>query len=70
MFKLKTLLVSAKLRQHTFYKAKIRNVTRWTKTFEMLQRHVCLHDYLPQICDDEVKSFLLNPAQKRKWMVH
>lgn len=43
MANLRPRLISARLQQRTFYKKKIRNVTRWTSTFEMLQQYLFVY---------------------------
>lgn len=65
MIKLKTPLILTKLWQHKFYKEKIQNVNRWNLTLRMLRRHDVLHEYVPEICDEEVVSLLLNQAYEK-----
>lgn len=66
MVKLRTPILAAKLRRVTHLKAKLRNQTRWSSTFEMLKRHILLRDHLRQLHNEEIDDMLPNQAHERK----
>lgn len=51
---------SAKLRRLTPLKPKMGNETRWSSTYEMLERYIRLKSYIPQIGVDEVEELMLS----------
>lgn len=60
---LKTTKGAAFLRQYTDLKAIKKNETRWTSTYEMLERYVRLLPYLSQIQDPHIVKKFLNPSE-------
>lgn len=53
MVKLQAPLIAAKLRKLKSLKAKERNVTCWSSTFEVLRRHVALREFVRQLKDND-----------------
>lgn len=66
MKKLRTLNLSAKLFAHAKLKGQLNNVTRWSSTFNMLQRFAEIRQYLPLVDDDTVQRMKLNNSQNDK----
>ena len=66
MVKLRTLLLSAKLRKLTPIAPRIRNITRWSSTYEMIVRYVRLKDFLPALDSDEIDALSLTPFENRR----
>ena len=70
MSKLKTLKISLVLRPHTKLKPKMRNKTRWSSTFEMIERYFRFKDdgVLDRLLEDEedIEVFLLSPIEERR----
>jgi hypothetical protein len=66
MSKLKNLIPAAKLRKLTHLKAKIRNATRWSSTFEMILRYTKIRDFLPLLEINELDELLLTVRQNRE----
>ena len=66
MSKLRTLLLSAKLRKLTTLRPKIRNETRWSSPFEMLPRYFQLLEYLPKLNSPEVKELQPTVSENRR----
>lgn len=66
MTKLRTPLISAKLRRETHLKPKLKNDTRWSSTFLMLLRHAELREHVLRLDDMEIDALLLSPASERK----
>jgi hypothetical protein len=56
--KLKNLIPAAKLRKFTHLKSKMRNSTRWSSTFTMLQRYLQIKIFLPQLDLDEIDELI------------
>ena len=67
MIKIRGLLLAAKIKKLTEKKARIRNATRWSSTFETLKRHTELRDYLPTLQYDEIATILLTPSENPKF---
>ena len=67
MSKLKTLLVSLVLRSLTPLRPKIANVTRWSSTFDMLERYFELEPFFEDLLEDEpdMVEYMLTPQQKQ-----
>jgi hypothetical protein len=65
MISLKGLIPSAKLRSHTDLKPHCRNQTRWSSTYQMLNRYTQIRDFLPLLEIDELDEKLLNNRQNR-----
>ena len=65
MSKLKNLIPAAKLRVHTKLKAKSRNVTRWSSTYEMLHRYSEIREFLPLLEINEIDEGLLSIRENR-----
>lgn len=66
MTKLRTPLMSAKLRQKTVLRPRLQNGTRWSSTVLMLQRHAQLRKHVKRLDDVKIEVFLLSPAVERK----
>lgn len=66
MVKLKSLLIGARLRQFTPLRPKLRNVTRWSSTFEMLSRYRELRDFLPALDSTEIDEMSLTVSENRQ----
>ena len=54
MLKLKNVIPAAKLEKFTKYKAKPRNTTRWSSTFEMLKRFQLIRPHLRKLQIDDI----------------
>ncbi|KAG3044645.1 hypothetical protein PC121_g21778 [Phytophthora cactorum] len=65
MIKLRTLTQSAKLRLKTALRPVIRQETRWSSTFMMLQRYFQLLEHLDKE-DDDIADLLTSPACNRR----
>jgi hypothetical protein len=63
MSKLKNLIPAAKLRKLTHLKAKTRNATRWSSTFEMILRYIKIRDFLPLLEINELDELLLTVSE-------
>lgn len=63
MKKLSYQIPAAKLRRFTLLKAKQRNVTRWSSTYDMLRRYRELKEFLPKLDDVELESILLSEEE-------
>ena len=66
MIKLSSFLLAAQLKRHTYLKPKIRNKTRWSSIFTMLQQYVRLRDVLPRLNSDEIAFLALTPSEDRR----
>ena len=66
MHKLRTLLFSAKLRKLTHLRAKIRNQTKWSSSFDMVLRYVQIRQYLPELNSSDVDQVCLALTQNRR----
>ena len=66
MIKLRGLLLGAKLKKLTNLTPKLRNVTRWSSSYQMVQRYVELREYLALLESDEVDALSLTPAENRR----
>lgn len=64
MGKLKNLKMAARLREKTPLKAKKRNLTRWSSTFEMVKRYIEIKDFLP--VDEEIAALTPTPLQTQQ----
>lgn len=58
MLKLRTLKLANQLRRHTKLVAFSRNTTRWSSTYNMLNRFVNIRGFISQIVDPDVKALL------------
>jgi hypothetical protein len=65
MSRLKNLIPAAKLRAHTHLKAKTRNLTRWSSTFEMVLCYTKMFDVLPLLEINEIDDMLLSIRENR-----
>lgn len=52
--KLDSLLLSAKLRQLTNMRPKIRNIARWSSSYKMVGRNLRLEDVFPETNSGEI----------------
>lgn len=66
MLKLRTLLMSDKLQQHTTIRPLLRNETRWSSSFEMCKRYVEIRDYLSSLDSAEMDDMSLTVSANRK----
>ncbi|KAH9102731.1 hypothetical protein AeMF1_020740 [Aphanomyces euteiches] len=66
MRKLKTIILSAKLRRLTNLSPKTRNATRWSSTYAMFQRYMDIKGFLRFLDDREVESMLPTVSQDRE----
>lgn len=66
MIKLKSLLLGAKLMKITGLKARTRNQTRWSSTFQMLVRYLDIKDHLHKLNSVEVDILSLSTAEDRR----
>ena len=64
MIKLRTLKLSAKLRQHTHLKPVIYCVTRWSSMADMLNRYIEFKPVLVEhFSDDNILFYLMSPVE-------
>ncbi|KAH9118961.1 hypothetical protein LEN26_011855 [Aphanomyces euteiches] len=66
MRKLKTIILSAKLRRLTNLSPKTRNATRWSSTYAMFQRYMDIKGFLRFLDDHEVESMFPTVSQDRE----
>ena len=66
MIKLKTLLLTAKLRQLTPLWPKILNVSRWSSAFEMMHRYIRIREFLALIDSSIINEMMLTVAENRR----
>ena len=66
MTKLKTLILAARLMKLSQLRAKTRNVTRWSSTYEMLLRYNRLKDFLPKLNSSDIDSLCLSSSENRR----
>lgn len=66
MVKLRGLILAAKLRKLTYLKAKVRNATRWSSTFEMVVRYTQIREFLPSLESEEIDLISLSPSENRR----
>ena len=66
MLKQRNLVLSAKLRRMTLFRPLIRNTTRWSSTFNLLNRYVRLREFVEQIESVEIDEMILMPSENRK----
>lgn len=66
MGKLKTALLAAKLRQLTPLVARTRNETKWSSSFDMVQRYFEIKDFISKIESPDLVPFLLAPMDIKK----
>ena len=66
MSKLRNLLLSAKLRKLTTLRPKLRNVTRWSSTYDVLRRHKELKPFLSKIDSVEIDELELSLSETRQ----
>ncbi len=64
--KLRSFLISAKLKKLTNLKLKSRNITRWSSTYEMMKRYVQLREFLPSLEPDYIAALSLSPSKNRR----
>lgn len=62
---LRTVLLSPTLQRHIHQRPKLRNVTRWSRAFEVLQRNIDLQDFVINESNGESNTLLLNAADER-----
>eukprot|EP00171_Calliarthron_tuberculosum_P002604 IDg2604t1 len=60
MLKLRNLIAAAKLRNLTHLRPKMRNVTWWSSSYEMLRRYQRLREFLPMLHLDSVDELTPN----------
>ena len=63
MKKLTTLKYSAQLRRKTSLRPILKNETRWSSTFEMIQRYFRLKEFF-DIYDEGLRDFILSVAEE------
>jgi hypothetical protein len=66
MSKLKNLIPAAKLRKLRHLKAKTRNATQWSSTFEMILRYDKIRDFLPLLEINELDELLLTVRENHE----
>ena len=66
MVKLRGLILGEKLKKLTNLTPKVRNVTRWSSSYQMVQRYVELREFLALLESDEVDALSLTPAENRR----
>lgn len=66
MVKLRTPLISAKLRRVTHLKPKLRNDTRWSSKYQMIKKHVELCGHVNELGSEEVDDLVLMQSGERK----
>lgn len=64
--KLSGLLLAAQLKKFTHLWPRIRNRTRWSSTFHMLQQYVRMRDVLPKLKSDDIAAISLTPSENRR----
>lgn len=64
--KLRTSLISVKLRRLKPLRPKVRNETRWSSTFEMSVRRKQFYKHVMRLIDGVINSLILNPAVERR----
>ena len=65
MVKLSGLILGAKLAKSIKLKPKMRNITRWTPAFDMLNRYVEIRKFLPRLRSDVIHFLLLSSSENR-----
>lgn len=65
MSKLRTIKKAALLRRFTLLCPVLRNVTRWSSTFEMISRYFELKEFLIRMDDPAISDLLPLPAEER-----
>ena len=66
MVKLRGLLLGAKLKELTSLTPKVRNVTRWSSSYQMVQLFIELQEFMGLLESDEVDALCLTPAESRR----
>ena len=66
MLKLQNLVLSAKLRRMTLLRPLIRSTTRWSSTFNMVNRYIRFREFVEQTESVEIDEMMLMPSENRK----
>lgn len=66
MVKLRTLLLSAKLRVLTTIRPNNRSITRWSSTYEMVQMHIRLREFFPLLNSIPIDTLPLPTPENRR----
>lgn len=69
MIKLRQLIPAAKLCRLTHLKSRCRNATRWSSSFQMLDRYEKIRDVLPKLGLDYIDELLQSARQTGFWVI-